>query len=208
MMRFRRPVVWWALAGGAMMAGGAYFGLGSRLVPALMDGWCVLVVIYTSLMLERLWAADADTMRRRAEVLAEGRWTVFSLSLAAAIASLGGVAWEAAATPSPAPSGSSVLTGATILLSWLFVQMLFAHEYAHEYWRADGGIVFPGGDGTPEYSEFLYLAFTVGMTAQVSDVTTDSPAIRKVVLLHALVAYAFNAVIVAAAVNIAAGLVQ
>lgn len=204
-MALRRPVLGWALGGGGI-AGGAVFGGGLRGLAPVLAGWCVLVVIYTLLMLQRLWAADADTMRRRAEVLAEGRWTVFGLSLTAAVASVAGVGWEAA-VGGPPTAANTVLTGTTILLSWLFVHMLFAHEYAHEYWRSDGGIEFPGGDGTPEYSEFLYFAFTIGMTAQVSDVTTDSPAIRKVVLLHALVAFAFNAVILATAVNIAAGLV-
>ncbi len=205
-MALRRPVLAWAASGG-VAAGVLAVASGMRVVPALMLGWCLLATIYMALMLRNLWAADADMMRRRAQVLAEGRWTVFSLSLVAAIAALGGVGWEAAAAPRHIAWYSPVLTGTTVILSWLFVQVLFAHDYAHEYWLAEGGIAFPGGDGTPEFSEFLYFAFTVGMTAQVSDVTTDSPAMRKLVLLHGLIAFAFNVVILAVAVNIAAGLV-
>ncbi len=70
----------------------------------------------------------------------------------------------------------------------------------------EGGLVFPGGDGTPEFTEFLYLAFTIGMTFQVSDVTTGTPRMRRLVLLHGLVAFAFSAMILAATVNIVAGL--
>ncbi|WP_431281408.1 DUF1345 domain-containing protein [Humitalea sp. 24SJ18S-53] len=205
-MALRRPVLVWAVAGG-VAAGAAGIAAGMRVVPAIMVGWCLLVTIYTTLMLRHLWAADAETMRRRAKVLVEGRWTVFTLSLLAAIAALGGVGWEAAFAPRPLPWYSPVMTAMTVTMSWLFVQVLFAHDYAHEYWRAEGGIVFPGGDGTPEFSEFLYFSFTVGMTAQVSDVTTDSPAMRKLVLLHGIIAFAFNVVILAVSVNIAAGLV-
>ena len=71
---------------------------------------------------------------------------------------------------------------------------------------AGGGLAFPGSEG-PDHAEFLYLAFVVGMTCQVSDVTTASAPMRRLVLLHALVAFGFNAVILAAAVNLAAGLV-
>lgn len=70
----------------------------------------------------------------------------------------------------------------------------------------EGGLVFPGGDGTPEFTEFLYLAFTIGMTLQVSEVTTSTPRMRRLVLLHGLVAFALNAMILAATVNIVAGL--
>jgi len=70
----------------------------------------------------------------------------------------------------------------------------------------EGGLVFPGGDGKPVITEFLYLAFTIGMTFQVSDVTTSTPRMRRLVLLHGLVGFAFNAMILAATVNIVAGL--
>jgi uncharacterized membrane protein len=92
-----------------------------------------------------------------------------------------------------------------IMLSWFYVHLLFAQDYAHEYWMQERGIEFPGGDGTPEFSEFLYFAFTIGMTFQVSDVTTSSAGMRRLVLIHGLVAFAFNAVILAATVNIVAG---
>ncbi len=205
-MAGRRPVLGWAVAGG-FLVGGATVALGSRLMPAVMAGWCVLVVVYATLMLRHLWAAEPETMRLRAKDLAEGRWTVLTLSLGAAVIALGAVAWESAMAPKPVHWISPVLTVTTIILSWFFVHMLFSHDYAHEYWRDEGGIEFPGGDGTPEFSEFLYLGFTIGMTAQVSDVTTSSPAMRRLVLLHGLVSFAFNAVILAVSVNIAASLV-
>ena len=146
-------------------------------------------------------------MRRRAALLESDKWAVLSGSLAAALASLAAVAVDLAGAP-PAPLGSASLAALTVALSWAFVHVLLAQHYMHEYWLAGGaGLVFPGSD-RPGAGEFLYLAFCVGMTCQVSDVTTSSAAMRRLVLLHGLVAFVFNAVILAAAVNIAAGIVH
>ncbi|MBX9752271.1 MAG: DUF1345 domain-containing protein [Roseococcus sp.] len=174
------------------------WSLGLNLEIAGMIGWSAHVLIYASLLLRRLGQAPAETMRARARKMSEGRVAITALSVAAAAASLLFLVarWEGLGGP---------IAILAILLSWVYVHLLFAQDYAHEYWMREEGLVFPGGDGTPEFSEFLYLAFTIGMTFQVSDVTTDSPAMRRLVLLHGLVAFAFNAVILAAAVNIVAG---
>ena len=70
----------------------------------------------------------------------------------------------------------------------------------------DRGLDFPDGDGTPEFSEFCYVALTVGTTSQVSDTGTTTPAMRRLVMLHVKVAIAFNAVILASSINVLAGL--
>ena len=131
---------------------------------------------------------------------------MLAASVAAAIASLGAVVVDlAAARGSSGAMGSAALAAVTLLLSWTFVHVLFASHYAHEYWLAGSGLEFPGSE-RPDHAEFLDLAFVVGMTCQVSDVTTASAPMRRLVLLHALLAFGFNAVILAAAVNLAAGL--
>ena len=148
--------------------------------------------------------ASPETLRRRAEQLDEGKWAVLGGSVAAAVASLFGVAWNLLAEARPAPVFAVTLSLFTLVLSWNFVHVLFATHYAHEYWIDGKGIEFPGGDGAPEFPEFLYFAYTVGMTFQVADVTPNEPAMRRLVLLHAVVAFLFNTVILAAAVNLAA----
>jgi uncharacterized membrane protein len=165
---------------------------------AAMLGWSAHVITYASLLLHRLGKAPPEAMRRRAREMAEGRSMVTWLSVLAAAASLLFLVlrWDGLV---------GFLAIPAIILSWFYVHLLFAQDYAHEYWTQECGIEFPGGDGTPEFSEFLYFAFTIGMTFQVSDVTTSSPAIRRLVLIHGLVAFAFNAAILAAAVNIVAG---
>jgi uncharacterized membrane protein len=173
------------------------WALGLSLEIAAMLGWSAHVLIYATLLLRRLGEATAETMRARARKMSEGRGAITALSVGAAASSLLFlvVRWEGLGGP---------IAILAILLSWIYVHLLFAQDYAHEYWMLEKGLVFPGGDGTPEFSEFLYLAFTIGMTFQVSDVTTDSPAMRRLVMLHGLVAFAFNAVILAATVNIVA----
>ena len=135
--------------------------------------------------------------------MTEGRAVLTALSVLASMTSLLIVVLQLDAATGRA---GMVLAVVAIILSWFYAHLLFAQDYAHEYWMTEGGLVFPGGDGTPVITEFLYLAFTIGMTFQVSDVTTSTPRMRRLVLLHGLVGFAFNAMILAATVNIVAGL--
>jgi uncharacterized membrane protein len=95
----------------------------------------------------------------------------------------------------------------TILLSWAFIHTMFALHYAHEFYdeEAGGGMTFPGGDGDPDYWDFAYFAFVIGMTSQVSDVSVTSKRIRRTVAAHGIVSFLFNAALLALSVNIAAG---
>ncbi len=171
---------------------------GFRWETAAMLGWSGHVLTHAGLLLHRLGNAPPAAMRQRAREMVEGRTAVTGLSVLTAGASLLFLVlrWDGLG------GGLAILA---IMLSWFYVHLLFAQDYAHEYWMQERGIEFPGGDGTPEFSEFLYFAFTIGMTFQVSDVTTSSAGMRRLVLIHGLVAFAFNAVILAATVNIVAG---
>jgi len=98
----------------------------------------------------------------------------------------------------------SVVAIVTIVLSWGVVQTVYVLRYAHLYYNPPaGGIDFNEHD--PDYLDFAYLSFTVGMTFQVSDTDVQKRAIRRSVLGHALLSYVFGTVIIAAAINIVAG---
>ena len=91
-------------------------------------------------------------------------------------------------------------------LSWLLVHTVFTLRYALLYYTGrDGGIDF-NQSAPPCYSDFAYLAFTLGMTFQVSDTDLKTPNIRRTALRQALLSYLFGAVILAATVNLIAGL--
>jgi uncharacterized membrane protein len=100
------------------------------------------------------------------------------------------------------------MAAGTVVVSWTVVNTVFAMRYAHLYHRAAATSIDFGGDATlpPDYRDFAYLAFTIGMTYQVSDTTLRDRGIRRTVLVHALFSYVFGVVIVATGVNIVAGL--
>ncbi|MBR0660024.1 DUF1345 domain-containing protein [Neoroseomonas oryzicola] len=169
---------------------------------ALLLGWCAGAATHVVQLLRHLALTPAEAMRHHAEQLEDSRWTITLVTLAAALAALVGVVGEIGGAPR---AGYSLALGiAAIVLSWVYLHVLFAAHYAHVYALSKGGLEFPGGL-EPDWMEFLYLAFTIGMTAQVSDVTTSSPAMRRMVLAHALASFAFNAAILGVAVNLLAG---
>jgi uncharacterized membrane protein len=92
-------------------------------------------------------------------------------------------------------------------LAWTLTHTSYTLRYAHLFYREndhEGGLEFPGRD-EPDDFDFAYFAFTIGMTFQVSDVGVTSPLIRRTVLAHALLSFAYNTVIIALAINILAG---
>jgi uncharacterized membrane protein len=95
----------------------------------------------------------------------------------------------------------------TLFVSWTVVNTVFTLRYARLYYLgASDGIDFGQPARPPDYRDFAYLAFTIGMTYQVSDTTLHERGIRRTVLFHAFLSYVFGVVIVAAGVNVVAGL--
>jgi len=95
-------------------------------------------------------------------------------------------------------------------LSWFLVHTTFSMRYAHLFYGDNengkgSGLGFPG-NGSPDFVDFAYFSFVLGMTFQVSDVEISSRQIRRLSLLHSLIAFIFNTVIVALTINALAGL--
>lgn len=109
----------------------------------------------------------------------------------------------------------NVVSLSPVLLSWILLHTIFAIRYAHLYHDHNklntgsniGGIDFPAKE-QPDYIDFAYFSFVIGMTFQVSDVKVSSRVIRRFVLLHGLISFLFNTIIVALTINIMAGLKQ
>lgn len=178
------------------------WALGADGQDPFLVGWCAFVLAYGALQYRALWRAGAETMRRRAQELAGGRTWMLGLSLVGATFALFAVAGSIGGRQG---LDGKALAVAVVVLSWAFVQMRFAQEYAHEYWTRDEGLEFPGGDGTPEFSEFVYVSLNLGCAFQISDTQTTSPAMRRLVSLHTVIAFLFNAVILAATIELLAG---
>jgi uncharacterized membrane protein len=100
------------------------------------------------------------------------------------------------------------VAGSSIVLTWLFINVMFALHYAHgfygDYGKPHQGLEFPGREN-PDYWDFAYFSIVIGMTFQVSDVQITSRELRRVVLLHSVIAFFFNVFIIAVTVNIVAG---
>jgi uncharacterized membrane protein len=155
------------------------------------------------------WPQDPAGTERIAE--AEGRTRATdSEVLVAAVASLAAVvvAMVRSSSQGPAAVAAVVVGLVVVVLSWALVNTVFAFKYARLYYiDEDGGIDFRQ-EAPPAYSDFAYLAFTVGMSFAVSDTEPTSSAVRKVVLGHALLSYLFGAVVFAVAVNVVTNLGQ
>ncbi len=177
-----------------------------RPVTAALLGWDAGVVTYGVVLLALLGGRDVARLEREAAALDEGRWGVLGASIGASVVSLGAIVLELAqAHGHPGAAWSQALGGATVLLSWFFVHAIFATHYAHAFWRTRSGLLFPGND-RPDFGEFLYFSFCMAVASQVSDVSTQSADMRRLVLAHSLLAYLFNTAVIALGVNIAASL--
>ena len=141
----------------------------------------------------------------------ETRGTAGLLELGAATGSLVGVFYTLQQATELAGITRAVMTAAamlTIVVSWTLVNTVFTLRYAHLHFTSKTGGVDFHGETPPDYRDFAYLAFTVGMTYQVSDTELRDPAIRRLVLRQALLSYLFGAFIIAATINVVAGFVH
>ena len=110
------------------------------------------------------------------------------------------------------PIVSGLLSLLTVALSWTFIQLIFALHYAHGYYAPandarsrSGGLIFPGED-EPDYWDFLHFALIIGVANQTADIQIADRRMRRVSNFQSLIAFAFNTVILALGVNLAAGL--
>ena len=178
----------------------------------LAAGWDAGVAAFLILTLVHILRSSSQAaIRRRAAELDQAGALVLPLSLTAAIASLVVLvlALMHGGKPSLAQAGFSILT---VGLSWLYVHVIFALHYAHEFYSPkdkgkgdQGGLMFPGEDDA-DYWDFLHFSLIIGVANQTADVQISSRKLRGLATLHCLIAWFFNAVVLALTVNLAAAL--
>jgi uncharacterized membrane protein len=177
--------------------------------------WDVGAAIFLLLWAITMIRTPIWDMPKRAKAQQDGEWTVFALTLAGIVASIVAIVIEFHNIANLKHEARDVHLGlviATLLVSWLTMQLVFALRYAHEYYTisdgsgtADGGLDFPH-EPEPDYFDFFYFGMVLGMTFQVSDVNITSRKIRRLATLHGFIGFVFNTVILALTVNIAASL--
>ncbi len=179
--------------------------------------WDVFGVAYLLFIAWLMVATDTDRMEERAEAQQEGEWTLFWLVVLGATASFVAIIGEFGSMKGAVGAARDLKVGlvaATLILSWFLLQTVFALRYAHEYYQRSGaetaidaGLEFPSDD-KPDYLDFLYFSVVLGMTFQVSDVQISSRKLRRLALVHGLLGFLFNTVIIALTVNLASGLLS
>lgn len=179
-----------------------------RLVTRLLVGWDTFVALYLLLVYTLVFSAGVRHVRRNAVIQDDGRFLILLVTATGAFASIAAIVFELDAQHRGAfELGLATLT---IALSWAAVHTTFALHYAHEYYRGSktGGLAFPSGKDEahedPDYWDFVYFSFVIGMTAQVSDVGITDRVIRRTATAHGIVSFVYNTALVALMVNIAA----
>ena len=177
-----------------------------RLVTRALIGWDIFVAFYLVLVFTMVLRSGVRHVRHNAALQDDGRFVILMVAALGAFASIAAIVFELGA------SHRSVLdltlATVTIALSWSAVHTQFSLHYAHEYYRGakPGGLQFPSGDQHehPDYWDFVYFSFVIGMTAQVSDVGITDKIIRRTATVHGIISFVFNTALVALMVNIAA----
>lgn len=180
---------------------------GMRPALAVLLAFDIAALFFLSAMLIMFTTSRASSIRRRSRTQDQGYWGFLLSSVSVSVVALVALTMELHASKGGGVV-EIVLATVSLLLAWLFVNTIFAVHYAHEFY-GDGrgkcsGLEFPGTQ-EPDYWDFVYFAFVIGMTFQVSDVQISEREIRHVALVHAVVAFFFNVIVIALSVNIVAG---
>jgi len=201
---------------------GAALGSAVGLLPWPLEGatrfllgWCFGAAVY---LLPAWWLAetsDAESTRARAQSLDQPSALILAAMVSVIAASVlaitlllkqvgvGAGQWGGAERIGHIALGLLALAG-----SWFMIHTIYGFHYAHRYYQAEPerhpGLDFPG-KLDPDYFDFLYYAFVIGMCSQVSDVQVRSREMRRITLVHSVLSFAFNMLVLALSINVVAG---
>ena len=182
-----------------------------------LSTWDLGAFVYLALAWMAIAHADAASTRRRVQTQDQSGFVIFVLVLVAACTSILAIGMVAHSPKDIGPwlkAWHLTLSLLALVLSWLLIHSLFAFHYARQFYGIGhgrdthrGGLSFPG-DQPPDYLDFAYQSFVVGMTSQVSDVPVTTREMRRLTLIHGVLSFIFNVAIVSLSINIIAGALQ
>jgi uncharacterized membrane protein len=199
--RIKRPRLLWA-----NVIGLSIFGLLQSWMPgtkSFLIAFNVGVLVYLTLMVFMFSEATTSSMRSRAQIQNEGKWTVLAASLLVALAVLGALSSDLHAAKVKSLTDIA-LASSTIFFSWIFVAFTFSQHYAHAFYTTPDQLEFPNTP-SPDYFDFLYFSTVLSMCCQTSDVVVTSSTMRRIVLLQSVLSFFFNVTIISITVNVIAG---
>ncbi len=179
------------------------------LAAGLLAGWSVFSAVEVTWVMVRIWPLDAAQTRAHALREDPGRSIARFVALIGSLASLGGIALVLLQSEDIRRVESVVLAAVAVAgaaASWAIIQVDFLLRLAAQYYADPvGGVDFAGTE-EPRYSDFAYIAFTVGITYGVTDTTVVRNEVRRMVVGQSLLAYLFGAVILATIISLVTGL--
>ena len=190
------------------LAAGVIIGMAISWKYAPLAAWDTAALAYLIWVWVALFGSDAELTAKVASREDPGHAETDVLLILASVASLGAVGLLLFQSNNIGGIREIVHVGfgvASVVISWALVHTIYTLKYARIYYKNNGGIDFYSAT-PPSYSDFAYLAFTVGMTFQISDNNFQTNEFRRVALRHALLSFLFGTVIVASTVNLIAGL--
>jgi len=195
-----------AVAFGAMVGVAVSFAGTWRV--GLLAGWMGAAALFVVWMWLTIWPMDARATEAHARREDPGRVATYTTFLLAALASLiaVGLLLLGGASNAGGKPAQAALSLGSVVLAWASVHTIFTARYARLYYAGPAGVIDFHDPDPPRYSDFAYLAFTIGMTFQVSDTDLKTAVIRATALRHALLSYVFGVGIIATMVNLVAGL--
>jgi uncharacterized membrane protein len=184
-----------------------------HLVTRVLIAWNAATCLYVLLAAIMMVRSSEHHMRQRAQLQDDGRMAILVLVVISGVASLVAIAGQLVVVKDMhglLKVGHIALAGLTVLSSWAFVQVMFALHYAHDYYAAlhrglPAGLEFPHDD-QPDYGDFFYFSAVIGTSGQTADVSFVSKSMRRIGLIHCILAYLFNTVVLALLINIGASL--
>jgi uncharacterized membrane protein len=211
-----RPRLFIATALGALIMALLPPGVVESLTTRMLIAWNTGVLLYLVMVGVMMARASPEQMRWRAKLEDEGQLTILALVIVAAVASLVAIVAELSQAKEMSQAARFLHVGlatATIFSSWAFTHTMFALHYAHDFYLSPkggqgqvGGLDFPGTE-LPGYGDFVYFSFVIGTSAQTADVSFTNSAMRRIGLIHCVLAFLFNTTLLALTINIGAGMV-
>jgi uncharacterized membrane protein len=225
----RRPLAFRYVRARPRLFGGLALGLLTSLVlphgwsPATRGllSWNVGVTAFLVSVIVMMARDSHQMIRKRAALHDEGQHLILALASLAAAASIVAIIFQLAAVAQVKGSLKLLhlgLAGLTIFTSWCFVHVMFALHYAHEFYdplrasdekaRSTPAVLdIPGGDEHPDYFDFMYFSFVIGVASATADINIASRRMRRVALVHCILSFFFNIAVLGLSINIASGVI-
>jgi uncharacterized membrane protein len=184
-----------------------------RTVTKLLTAWDFGIFLYLILISVMMSKSDVNTIKSRAAEQDGGALIILVFTILTVMACVVAIVEELVTAKDQYVTTRIILTAITIVLSWMFMQTMFALHYTHKYYNnlaktQNNGLEFPEENLQPDYWDFIYFSFIIGATAQTADINITSKSFRRLVTLHCVIVFFFNMTILALTINIGGSLLS